>query len=169
MNNRKIRMDLAVTLDGFIEGLNGEIDWCIMDDEMAFDEFLDQIDTVILGRKSYDIYRKLDGETLEAKEKIVFSRTQQGAEYLNGDITEEIAKLKARSGKDIWLYGGAELITSFVNANLIDEYRISVHPVILGVGKPLFVNILDRVELELTKTNVYKSGVVQLIYKNKNC
>ncbi|MGP6139684.1 MULTISPECIES: dihydrofolate reductase family protein [unclassified Jeotgalibaca] len=168
MSNRKISLDLAVTLDGFIEGQNGEIDWCILDDEMAFGEYLNQIETVIMGRKSYDVYRELDDTSLAKKEILVFSRTRHGAEYLSGAISEKMAEIKARPGKGIWLYGGSELITAFVNEGLIDEYRLSIHPVILGAGKPLFVAIKNRVELKLVETNVYKSGVVQHIYRNKD-
>lgn len=163
MTERKIRLDLAVTLDGFIEGPNGEIDWCIMEEEMNFDGFLDQIDTIFFGRKSYDLWVK-DTNEFPDKEKIVFSRTQIGPNYVNGEIAEAVAAIKKQTGKDIWLYGGAELITTFVNLGLVDEYRLSVHPIILGAGKPLFENIANRVPLKLIETNSYPSGVVQLIY-----
>lgn len=180
-NRRKVILDLAVTLDGFIEGKNGEIDWCIMDDEMGFTIFLDQIDTILYGRKSYDLWgqykpkeddSQMDKEMwniVHSKEKYVFSRTQTGendqkATYINDNLVQEITKLKNKPGKDIWLYGGASLITTFVNLGLVDEFRLSVHPVILGEGKPLFTNIKDRVNLKLVNTRPFKSGVVQLIY-----
>lgn len=166
MQERKIRLDLAVTLDGMIEGPNGEIDWCIMDEEMKFDEFLEQIDTIFLGRKSYDLF---DPSWFENQEKVVFSRSKSGSDgvttYYKGEIATLVAEMKGKPGKDIWLYGGAELITSFVNLGLVDEYRLSVHPIVLGAGKPLFVNLTGRVELELVKVHTYQSGVVQLIYR----
>lgn len=182
-NERKIVLDLAVTLDGLIEGPNGEVDWCIMDEEMAFPKFLDGIGTILYGRKTYDAWGQFSPGTestavdkklwqkVHSKEKYVFSKTQtgirDGAVFLNGDISAEVAKLKNKPGKDIWLYGGASLITTFVNEGLVDEYRLSVHPVILGEGKPLFIDIRKRVNLELADTRIFSSGVVQLVYRLK--
>jgi dihydrofolate reductase len=83
---------------------------------------------------------------------------------INDNIAEEVNKMKNESGKDIWLYGGASLIASFMNLGLVDEYRLSVHPVILGAGKPLFVDIKQRQELKLVDTRRFSSGVVQLCY-----
>jgi len=177
---RRILLDLAVTLDGYIEGENGEVDWCIMEPEMNFADFLRQIDTIFYGRKSYELWGEYSPgkdadqeekelwEIIDSKRKYVFSRTQQNTEgkaiYINDNILEEVHKIKSQPGKDIWLYGGASLITTFVNHNLVDEYRLSVHPIILGKGKPLFIDIQQRVGLKLMETKTFPSGVVQLIY-----
>lgn len=177
---RRIILDLAVTLDGFIEGKSGEVDWCIMDSEMGFIHFLNQIDTILYGRKSYDLWGQFTPETehtdaekefwelIHSKEKYVFSRTQKGTDpkaiFINESILEEVNKLKNKPGKDIWLYGGASLITTFINLGLVDEFRLSVHPVVLGEGKPLFVDIKQRLNLKLVNTRTFSSGVVQLIY-----
>lgn len=75
--------------------------------------------------------------------------------------------IKKQNGKDVWLYGGANLITTFIQLGLIDVYRISAHPTALGKGKSLFENLNERLDLKLIKTNVFKSGVVQLIYSTK--
>lgn len=178
--SRKIILDLAVTLDGFIEGKNGEVDWCIMDQEMGFINFLKQIDTILYGRKSYDLwgnyrpgieasaFEKEMWDLIHSKEKYVFSRTKKGSDnqaiYINENILEEVYKLKNKPGKDIWLYGGASLIKTFIDLGLIDEFRLSVHPVVLGEGKPLFADIKKRLHLELIHTRSFSSGVVQLIY-----
>lgn len=179
---KKVILDLAVTLDGFIEGPNGEIDWCIMDDDMDFDGFLSGIDTIFYGRVSYDSWGNFqpaeDADLLEqnlwkavhSKEKFVFSsqtREDARATFIHSDITAKVREIKNREGKDIWLYGGASLIKTFIQLGLVDIYRISVHPTVLGSGKPLFEDIKDRLELRLLKTNVFKSGVVQLIYEPK--
>jgi len=180
VGTRKIILDLAVSLDGFIEGRNGEVDWCIMDPEMAFTYFLDQIDTILYGRKSYDLWgqysptsdasddEKEMWELVHSKEKYVFSRTQKGSDreaiFVNKNIGEEVNKLKNKPGKDIWLYGGASLITTFIDLGLVDEFRLSVHPVVLGEGRPLFVDIKQRLKLNLLSTRTFSSGVVQLIY-----
>ena len=179
-STRRVILDLAVTLDGFIEGKNGEIDWCIMDPEMEFIQFLQQIDTIFYGRKSYDLWGqftleheaadtdKAMWEMIHSKEKFVFSHTQQAtdhkATFINDHIVEEVNKLKNQPGKDIWLYGGASLISTFIHLGLVDEFRLSVHPVILGEGKPMFIDIKQRLDLKLVSSRQFSSGVVQLIY-----
>lgn len=181
---RRIILDVAVTLDGLIEGKNGEVDWCMMDPEMGFINFLDQIDTILYGRKSYDLWGQFtpgteDSDTekeiwalVHSKEKYVFSRTQNGSDnkaiFINDNLLEEVNKLKEKPGKDIWLYGGASLNTTFINLGLVDEYRLSVHPVILGEGKPLFIDIKQRLNLKMVNTKTFSSGVVQLIYHSNS-
>lgn len=178
---RKVILDLAVTLDGFIEGPNGEVDWCIMDEEMGFHQFLSGIDTILYGRKSYDLwgeYTPSDTASecekqiwilVHSKKKIVFSATvaETGGpvQYISRNIEAEIKKLKQESGKDMWLYGGAGLISTFINLGLVDEYRLSVHPVVLGAGKPLFEGLQKRARLKLKDVRTYSSGVVQLKYQ----
>lgn len=179
-STRKIILDLAVTLDGFIEGPNGEVDWCIMDADMAFSEFLNDIDTILYGRKSYELWGQYfpeDGVSdaekeiwalIHNKKKYVFSKNLNNADgtakIIRNNIEEEINKLKNEPGKNIWLYGGANLITSFMNLGLIDEYRLAVHPVVLGAGKPLFTNLEHKLGLTLTNIKRFSSGVVQLCY-----
>jgi len=177
---KKVILDLAVTLDGFIEGPNGEIDWCIMDDDMDFDGFLSGIDTIFYGRVSYetwgnfqpdtnaDLAEQMLWERVHSKKKYVFSsqnKQDNNAVFINSDIANSVNEIKKQPGKDIWLYGGASLIKTFIQLNLIDIYRISVHPTVLGNGKPLFEDLKERIELKLLKTNVFNSGVVQLIYE----
>lgn len=179
---RKVILDLAVTLDGYIEGPNGETDWCIMDDDMGFEGFLATIDTIFYGRISYDTWGNFQpemnaGETelklwqsIHSKKKYVFSsqdREDDKATFVSSDIANKVNEIKEQNGKDIWLYGGANLIKTFIQSGLIDTYRISVHPIVLGNGKSLFKNLNERLMLKLIKTNVFKSGVVQLIYENE--
>ena len=179
---KKIVLDLAFTLDGFIEGPQGEIDWCIMDDDMDFDGFLTTIDTIFYGRVSYDIWGNFQpGENasdaeiklwkrVHSKKKYVFTRQKKednDATYINSSIQEKVTEIKNQGGKDIWLYGGANLIKTFIQSGLVDIYRISVHPIALGSGKPLFEDLKERLNLTLINTNIFKSGVVQLIYEAK--
>lgn len=112
-------------------------------------------------------------ELVHSKVKYVFSRTQKGSDnkaiFVNENILEEVNKLKDNPGKDIWLYGGSSLITTFIDLGLVDEFRLSVHPVVLGEGRPLFIDIKQRLNLNLMNTRVFSSGVVQLIYHlNRN-
>lgn len=177
---KKIVLDLATTLDGFIEGPNGEVDWCIMDDDMDFDGFLSGIDTIFYGRVSYDVWGNYQPDEnagpeeqklwkgVHSKNKFVFSsqhREDDNATFISSDIIEKVSEIRKQGGKDIWLYGGASLIKTFIQNNWVDVYRISVHPVVLGKGKPLFEDLKERLNLKLVKTNVFKSGVVQLIYE----
>lgn len=178
---RKVILDLAVSLDGFIEGPNGETDWCIMDDDMDFNGFLWTIDTIFYGRVSYDSWgnflpdehteesEKEFWNSIHAKKKYVFSkqkRIDDKATFIHTDIAHHIAALKNEEGKDIWLYGGASLTKTFIQLGLIDVYRLSVHPIVLGSGKPLFEDLQERLPLQLMTTHVFTSGVVQLIYNS---
>ncbi|MBZ4192000.1 dihydrofolate reductase family protein [Niabella beijingensis] len=177
---KKVILDLATTLDGFIEGPNGEIDWCIMDEEMDFDGFLSNIDTIFYGRVSYDQWGNFQPDAaagaaerqlwkaVHSKRKYVFShqgRMDENATFITEAIAGTVARIKKEAGGDIWLYGGARLIQTFIREGLIDIYRISVHPIALGSGKPLFEDLKEQVQLRLVKTNVFRSGVVQLIYE----
>lgn len=180
---RKVVLDLAVTLDGFIEGPHGEIDWCVMDDDMGFENFLSSIDAIFYGRVSYDMWgdyqpatdataaEKTLWEAVRSKRKFVFSSKPQAGKnatyILPSDLVQQVTDLKNQEGKDIWLYGGASLIQTFIQAGLIDVYRLSVHPVALGSGKPLFQGLTERVHLNLVQANTFKSGVVQLVYEPK--
>lgn len=177
---KKVILNLAVSLDGFIEGANGEIDWCIMEDDMEFDVFLESVDTLLYGRVSYDAWgnyqpgvtateaeRKL-WKDIHSKNKFVFShqgRSEDKATFITTDITAKVKEIRQQGGKDIWLYGGANLIKTFIHSGLIDCYRISVHPVVLGSGKPLFEDMKQRLDLKLTGTRVFRSGVVELSYE----
>jgi len=181
---RKIILDLAVTLDGFIEGPNGEIDWCNMDPEPDSTDFLgdllDDIDSIFYGRISYDLWgnfipgedlpveMKWAYEKINAKKKYVFSTTKttdDKAVIVNSNIKERVMEILQQPGKNIWMYGGAKLITTFINYGLIDVYRLAVHPVILGSGKPLFKDIVQRVNLKLIDTKSSNSGVIMLKYE----
>lgn len=182
-DNRKVILNLAVSLDGYIEGPNGEVDWLTFSEETGevLHRFLNEIDTILYGRVSYEkwgTYRPSE-DSSEAERhfyektgkmsKLVFSTTTTDFEgdpfVVPSDIEGAMERLKQQEGKDIWLYGGSELITSFFNLDLIDELRISISPIILGDGKPLFKGILERKKLELCNSESYRSGMVTLTYK----
>ena len=150
-----------------------------MDDDMQFDEFLEGIDTIFYGRVSYDQWgnyhpapdagdaEKSLWERVHSKKKFVFSRESRedaNATFVNSDIAIKVDQLLKEPGKDIWLYGGASLISTFISLGLVDQYRLSVHPTVLGSGKPLFQNLKAPLQLHLRSTKTYRSGVVQLIY-----
>ncbi|HEY0678406.1 MAG TPA: dihydrofolate reductase family protein [Chitinophagaceae bacterium] len=181
---RNIILELTASLDGFIEGPNREIDWIIFDDEAAnyLNSFANEVDTVLYGRVSYELYGSYaGGDNGVEGEQTFFSKVNQMNKYVFSDTLKQVdepvqlvrrkempdvvRQMKKENGKNIWLFGGSDLITSFINQNLIDEYRISIQPVILGAGNPLFRDIQHRVPLKFVKATAGKSGVVQLIYK----
>ncbi|RNL91331.1 dihydrofolate reductase [Sinomicrobium pectinilyticum] len=180
----RLILNLAVTLDGYIEGPKGEIDWLVKDENTDFGDILfdilEGVDTIFYGRKSYEAWGNYEpGEhagtklkeaykLLHSKTKVVFSSSIKGdnsnAIFIHSDIREKVQKIKRETPGDIWVYGGGELIASLVNLGLINEYRLAVHPVILGEGKPLFRNIKMRTNLQLKATRSSSSGVVLLTY-----
>ncbi|WP_160714756.1 dihydrofolate reductase family protein [Chitinophaga solisilvae] len=182
---RQLILNLAMTYDGFIEGPNGELDWIVKDPDIDFGDILNDIlrdkDIIFYGRVSYDKFGNAGpdenaGEKirqayqlLHSKTKYVFSGTKTGdntnAIFINSGIRERVMEIKQQPGGNIWLYGGAKLVTTLLNMDLIDEYRLAVHPVILGKGKPLFQHIEEKHRLLLVETKDYKSGVVLQTYK----
>jgi dihydrofolate reductase len=170
---RKLILGLAVSLDSFIEGPNGEYDWCFTDQDYGLSDFLKRVDVIFMGRKSYEEAKKYESQNpWKGMTTYVFSNTMKETPadvkaVLGGNIPHEIKKLKQQEGKDIWLFGGAQLVTTLLNAELIDEFWLSVHPVLLGKGKPLFQNLANRKNLVLKEHKVYSSGLVSLVYQQQ--
>lgn len=172
---RKVILGLAVSLDGYIEGPNGEYDWCFTDQDYGMTDFYKRIDSMFIGRKSYELMLTMGEEAMPDMPKLkeyVFSTTldevKPEAVLIKGDIETEVKRIKDEPGKDIWLFGGAELTTSVMNLGLVDEFWLSVHPIILGRGKLLFNNIKDRIPLTLIDTKTYSTGLVSLTYALKH-
>lgn len=167
---RKVILSLAVSLDGYIEGPNGEYDWCFTDQDYGLSEFLQRVDTLFMGRKSFEVYMK-EGDSFPQLKKYIFSNTLEtvppDATVVQGDIKKEVEAIKNKSGKDIWLYGGASLTTSFINLGLVDEMWLTVHPILLGKGTPLFNHIQNRTHLQLLDAKTYSTGLVSLTYTFK--
>ena len=168
---RKIILQLAVSLDGYIEGPNGEFDWCFMDQVYGLSAFFKRVDTTFMGRKTYELALSMEGEIPEGFPKMkeyVFSKTlkkvKEGVILIKGNIKKEVEKIKKEKGRDIWLFGGAELISLLMNLEFVDEIILAVHPVILGGGKALFKDINERTWLTLTDHKIYPNGLVFLTY-----
>ena len=173
---RKIILQLAVSLDGFIEDAKGQFDWCFVDQDYGMSEFFKRIDSSFMGRKSYELTEAMAGEMppgFPMLKEYVFSNTldkvKDGAILIKGDIRKQVEMIKNEKGKDIWLFGGADLITSLMNFGLVDEIMVAIHPVVLGGGKPLFKEIQERTWLTLNDHKIYSNGLVFLSYTvNKN-
>ena len=176
---RKVILSVAVSLDSFIEGPNGEYDWCFTDGDYGLSAFFKSVDTIFMGRKSYEMMLAMGNETPPGFPKLkeyIFSTTlekvKEGAILLKADIKTEVEKIKNDSstgseGKNIWLFGGAGLASSLINLSLVDEISLAVHPIILGSGKPMFKEIKDRNWLTLTDSKIYPNGLVMLTYTVK--
>ena len=162
---RKIILQVAVSLDGFIEGPKGEYDWCLPPEEHGMREFLKRFDSLFVGRKSFEL---IGDKAFGNKKQYVFSNTIKKSsgetEIISGDIGPQVKRIKAMKGKDIWLFGGASLTTSLINEGLIDELSLAVHPILLGSGKLLFQGIKGRVKTKLIDVKTYPSGLAMLNY-----
>jgi len=172
---RKLILGLAITLDGYIEGPNGEFDWCFTDQDYGLNEFFNRIDAMFIGRKSYEMVQQYeDGNNGEAvpgapaMTEYVFSKTlksvKEGAVLIAHDTIAEVRKIKELPGKDIWLFGGALLSDALMKEGLVDEIWMSVHPLLLGNGKPLFRKHESRTKLTLLESKTYETGLVSLRY-----
>lgn len=173
---RKIILSVAISLDGLIEGPNGEFDWCFTDQDYGMTEFLERIDAIFYGRNSYELLLEMDRQgnpnPFSTKKSYVFSNSLPepfpGTELISGNIIEQVRLLKQQPGGDIWLWGGASLTTSLMNAGLVDELLLAVHPIVLGAGKALFSNIEKRHHFTLKSSQPYASGLIMLAYEAKN-
>ncbi len=167
---RKVILSVALSLDGFIEGPNGEYDWCFVDQDFSLNEFFKRFDTIFVGRKTYEMSSQMEGGPAgfpKFKEYIfstTLDRAKEGATLIKGDIKSEVEKIKKERGKDIWLFGGAGLTTSLMNLGLVDELSLAVYPILLGGGKSLFNNIKGRIKLTLVGAKKYSTGLVSLTY-----
>ena len=181
---RNVILSAAISFDGFIEGPNGEIDWIIFgDNEGPSDlmQLVEEIDTVLYGRVSYEMwgnpeiteesseFEKSFNGAISKMDRYVFSRTKTefegNAQVVSDNIAELVTDLKSRPGKNIWLYGGASLVTTFVNLDLVDEFWLGVMPVVLGKGKPLFTDVEQRHRLRLKESKTSPSGVISVRYE----
>ena len=186
---RKIIFMMSVSLDGYFEGLNRELDWQLVDEELHghFNDWLREAGAFLDGRVTYELmagfWPTADADPAASPPmaefagiwrempKIVFSRTLERAGWnstvVSDVVPEDILALKAQPGGDLVL-GGANLAATFMEHDLIDEYRIYVHPVILGRGRPLFRPADATLALRLEETMTFRNGVVSLRYQRRH-
>ncbi|MBW8244004.1 dihydrofolate reductase family protein [Muricauda oceani] len=176
---RQVILSMLISVDGYIEGMDNDIEWHVWNDEMQtyMMDFMETVDTFIYGRKSYelmlDYWPQKQGEfadIMNKTPKIVCSTTlreaKMNARVVNKNLVEAIENEKAKQGKDMVLFAGADLASSFMEHNLIDEYRLIVNPVVLGKGTPLFQNQKQQ-QLKLVGAKAFACGNVLLTYKPK--
>jgi len=165
---RKIISGFACSLDGYITGPNGEYDWIIVDKEMDFVEQMKRYDTFLIGRKTYDSMRGMSGPPTPEIKNYVFSNTLSSVDknfiLVKGDIAKEVKKIKEEPGKEIALFGGANLLASLLDLKLVDQLEIGIIPVLLGAGKPMVSMLKKKVWLTLISTKNYSNGTVKVCY-----
>lgn len=169
---RKVVSGFAASLDGYIEGPNGEFDWIPMNKEIDFSEQMKRFDTFFYGRKTYEAVVKMGGNKIPVASHYVFSTSLDnvapGFTLFKDDIKGKIVQLKQAPGKDMAVFGGANLLARLLDLNLVDEISIAVIPVLLGRGKPMVDVLTRRIGLSLIKTHAYSNGTVLLTYTVKN-
>jgi dihydrofolate reductase len=166
---RRLRYSVAASLDGFIAGPNGEYDWIIQDPSFDFAALWEQFDTLLMGRRTYEVaVTRLTFLHSMGKKIVVASTTLEalqlpGVTVIAGKLAEEVAALKAQPGKDIWLMGGGSLFRGLLDAGLVDSIELSVIPVLLGSGVPLVpAGVLRRLHLDESKA--LPTGILTLKY-----
>lgn len=181
---RKLKLQTQMTVDGFVSGPNGEMDWMTFEWDDKLNEYLsdldEPIDCIVLGRKLAEGFiphwaSEPEGEDQRSIDKInnatkvVFTRTLDAHEWPNtvlakGDIAEEITELKSQPGGDMIAYGGGELVSSLAEHGLIDEVHLFVHPVVIGNGTSIFNSLVNRQNFVIDESRVFPCGIVLLRY-----
>ncbi len=184
---RKLKLQVQLSVDGFIAGPNGEMDWMVWDwdDELKqyVSDITEPVETIILGRRLAEGFiptwtsRLEDPETADSgarkfveTEKIVFTRTLNQSQWANtalatGDLVDEINLLKQQEGGDIIAYGGGTFVSALVKAGLIDEYHLFVNPALLGSGMAIFGEVSYQQRLRLVKAIPFECGIIVQVYE----
>lgn len=175
---RKLSLFIATSLDGYIAKLNDDLSFLKLvekeGEDYCYQEFTNTIDTLIVGRKTYDYVLKEIGPSFYdngERDVYVITRTQRPSvgrtTFYTGKLTDLVQQLKSENGKDIYCDGGAEVINELLKNDLIDEFIISIIPVLLGNGIRLFKDGRPEQLLELIKAKSFDTGLIQLHYKRK--
>jgi dihydrofolate reductase len=172
---RKVIVHIAASADGYIARADGDLEWLTSRPTPAgfygMNAFMKTIDTKVLGRKTFEASLKLGAKFDTADRTIVFSLqapppgVPRSVEFVSEAIGKFVTRLRSQPGKDIWLMGGGEIISAFLDAKAIDEFVISVVPVFIGEGIPLIARKHRHIPLELISSERFPDGLVQIRYK----
>lgn len=176
---RKIILNLAISLDGYICDEDGGFDWIVgqgdessnMGSVLDFKEFIDTCDTVVFGRKAYEDNPEEGFDMIKDKRLVVVSNSIKSdsrfnTEFISGDIVNKILEIKREQGKNIWLFGGANLTDIFIKSDIIDEYIIGIIPCILGKGRKLFLDNNPTIKLQVQQCGV-TDGIIMIRYSKR--
>lgn len=165
---RRVRYHVACSLDGYIADPHGGFDWIVQDPEIDFEAMAAPFDTLLMGRRTFELVAE-HGNPWSRMQLVVCSRTLRqedhpGVRIVAERAAEAVTELKARPGKDIWLFGGGELFRTLFDAGCVDTVEPAIIPVLLGGGIPLLPAPAVQRSLRLTGHHVYPSGIVLLEY-----
>ncbi len=168
----KVVLFIATSLDGYIASPDGTVDWLFHDADYGYTEFMASVHVVVMGRKTWEQAQKFEDVPFAGKNVIVFTRSnavssEDRIRFIQGEASTIISEIRNTIGKDIWLIGGSDLIRQFIASNLIDEFRLFVHPIILGAGIPLFLQQSDSTKLIFEGSQSFPSGLVELRYRRQ--
>lgn len=166
----KVVLFIATSLDGYIARSDGTVDWLFHDDDYGYTDFMNSLDTVVMGLKTWVQAKSFEDIPFAGKQVFVFSYSQSNStetriRFVQGPPTTVISEIRRNSQKDIWLVGGGQLIQQFIANNLVDEFRLFVHPIILGQGIPLFTQQSKQTDLSFVSSKPFSSGLVELRYQ----
>ena len=168
---RRVKLFIATSLDGFIARADGGVDWLFTDGDFGMKAFFETVDTALIGRKTYDQMIAWGMPAgYEGMTNYVFSRCRRADDdvpvtHVTGDLPRFVGSLKRQEGKDLWLVGGAGLVDAFRELDLIDDVILSIHPILLGDGIPLFPDRHQPMPLVFERCVEYERGLVQLWYR----
>jgi dihydrofolate reductase len=167
---KHVKYFVAASLDGYIAGSDGGVDWLFGDQDYGFADFLESVDTVLIGRSTYDFMLQHGYPAYEDKQNFVFSATLPPENHplvtvVSDDAAAFVRSLKDAGGRDIWLVGGGRLFRALLEAGLVDEMIVALHPRLLGRGIPLLPETRFSTGLELTDVLRYETGLVTLSYR----
>jgi dihydrofolate reductase len=166
---RHIRYAVVMSLDGYIAGPKGEVDWITPDPEFDFTALFRQFDTLLVGRRTFETMVTARRTAIPGMDTVVFSRTLRQEDHpevtlVSDGHREFLAALKTRPGRDIWLFGGGSLFRSLAEDGLVDTVEVRILPILLGSGVPLLAGAEKRIKLSLAAHAVNKTGIASLEY-----
>ena len=167
---RRVRYRVAASLDGYIAGPDGEIDWIEPDPTIDWSSLFAGFDTVLLGRRTYELTKQPGAPAWPAGWRVyMFSRTLSAAEHpevtvVSANAGSTVTALRSERGRDIWLFGGGSLFASLLAADVVDQVEVAIMPVLLGGGTPFVAHGAQRARLALTRSEASPSGIVSLHY-----
>lgn len=168
---RKIVAGFAASVDGYIAGIHDEYDWIIIDEKIDFTEEMKRFDTFFFGRRSYEMAKTMFSEPVAGITNFVFSNTLKDVHpnftLIKENVEEEVKTIKQQQGKDIAVYGGANLFASLLNLQLVDEISVSFIPVLLGAGKSMVDVLTKKIWLEFISSKRYGNGTLIVKYAVK--